>query len=638
MKSKKSFFEKSLFKANIKRYWLIWTVLSVLMCLVPAFLYSQSRLELSHGNVLTPKEVELFYKVLAVVAVPITAFLASALVGVLLWNYLYTQRSVGFFHTIPVSRNKLFVTNYLSGLAILLIPYLFAAPITMLVVLGIGAGVPSATFELMFCVLCETILFFSIATVSAHITGNIFGMGALYLTINFLSTFLTYVASRTYCRFVLGVYNADLVWTDFLSPLTYILSRVDLTNGDSSADYIGYYHFNSAVKSWMGGIGAIAVYGIIGLALCFLSLYLYKKRKSEVAGDFAAFGVLRPAFIGLFSAVGGLTLASLVVSIVFNSREEDPWLFLVVSLISVTLAYYVTKMIIEKSFFVFTKKSIKGLVALWIIFSLFTIAAGNDIFKVAYSHPALEEIDNLSFNFNAGYYDIDVKENEEIIKEFFDFQNFLADRADEIKERNREYENDYYHDFYFDIEYHVAKQSNSRYENRDYRLKLFEEDLKDPDSIASKLLEFLSNKELYKAMMEYGQGYEIDSCNVYGSFYNINNDYFDETLWLTDAKELYDAIMKDIDAGRVKVSSLNQLRISPPIEVYFDLKVPASERMSRRYTEPGTIRIQITKDMTESLKVIEKYSKKSYDELMKMYEDHYNEYSNDYSVDYSEDF
>ena len=123
---------------------------------------------------------------------------------------------------------------------------------------------------------------------------------------------------------------------------------------------------------------------------------------------------------------------------------------------------------------------------------------------------------------------------------------------------------------------------------------------------------------------------------MYGSFYNNNNDYFDETLWLTNAKELYDAIMKDIDAGRVKVSSLNQLRISPPIEVYFDLKVPASERMSRRYTEPGTIRIQITKDMTESLKVIEKYSKKSYDELMKMYEDHYNEYYAGYNADYSE--
>ncbi|MBR5357013.1 MAG: hypothetical protein IK121_08865, partial [Lachnospiraceae bacterium] len=111
MKSKKSFFENSLFKANIKRYWLIWTVLSVLMCLVPAFVFSQSRLELAHGNMISPKEIAYMYKALAVVAVPITAFLASALVGGLLWNYLYTQRSVGFFHTIPVSRNKLFVTN-----------------------------------------------------------------------------------------------------------------------------------------------------------------------------------------------------------------------------------------------------------------------------------------------------------------------------------------------------------------------------------------------------------------------------------------------------------------------------------------------------------------------------------------------
>lgn len=630
MKSKKSFFEKSLFKANIKRYWLIWTVLSVLMCLVPAFIYSQGRIEITHGRSVSPKEISYLYMNLAVIAVPLTAFFASALVGGLIWNYLYTQRSVGFFHTIPVSRSKLFATNYLSGLAILLIPYAISAPITILVVLGLGAGVPLATLKLVLCVLCETVLFFSIATISAHITGNIFGMAALYLTTNFLSSFITYVTSRTYCRFVLGVYNTDCLAADFLSPLVYLLSRVDLTDGYDQSDFLGYYHFNSALKNWMGGIGAIVCYAAIGVILCFLSLYIYKKRRSEVAGDFAAFRVLRPAFIGLFSTVGGLTLASLVVSIVFNAREDDPWLFLVVSLISAALAYYVTKMIVEKSFFVFTKKSIKGLVALWIAFSLFTIAAGNDIFKVAYSHPALEEIDSVSFNCNSCYHDVDVRENKEILKAFFELQNEFANRADEINERNREYESDYYHDFYFDIEYHVAKESNYKYENRDYRLKIFEEDLKDPDSIGSKVLEFVNNKELYKTMMAPGLKYKIDSCNIYGSFYSNGDEYFDETMWLEDANELYDAIMKDIDEGAVRVDSLEELKISPPIEVSFSLKIPPSDQTARRHSEPDSIRIFITAHMTNSIKAIEKETGKTYDELIKMYEDHYNTYYNDY--------
>ena len=116
---------------------------------------------------------------------------------------------------------------------------------------------------------------------------------------------------------------------------------------------------------------------------------------------------------------------------------------------------------------------------------------------------------------------------------------------------------------------------------------------------------------------------------MYGSNYGDDGDYFDEILWLDDSKELYDAIMKDIEAGRMKISSLKELRVSPPIEVYFDLVVPRSERNTRRYTEPGTVRIHITKDMTEALKVIEKHSGKSYEDLINMYEEHYGTYEED---------
>ena len=632
MKSKKSFFDKSLFKFNIKRYWLIWASIALIMCVVPAYIFNEATSLIARGKCLAPKDITYMYREIAVYAVPWMAFFSSGLVGGLIWNYLYTQRSVGFFHTIPVSRNKLFFTNYISGLSILLIPYCIAGLITIIVIAAFGAGVPLATFQLMFCVLCMTVLFYSISTIAAHITGNAFGMVALYLTINFVVSFITYVGSRAYCRFVIGVYNASVDVLDFFSPLVYLVTRVNL-DGDDPHTYIqSVLRTNTVIKSWMGSMGAFIVYGIIGIALFFFAMYLYSRRKSEVAGDFAAFKPLRPAYIAIFSVVGGLALASIIIMFFFSSLEDNPYVFLVVSFISVAIAYYVSKMIIEKSFAVFTKKSLKGLVALWVAFGVFTAAAGTDVFKVAYSHPDISEIDWVGISTNGMYYDLKVDGNDELVNACFEMQKVMADNAKEIERRNIEYSSDYNNDFYLFIRYHEKKATEFERDSRTYNLKIFEEDLKDPNSFGSKYVEFLNSRILYKAMLEPCEKYQISSSNIYAS--GSQDLCFDVTLFETGAKELYDAIVKDIDEGAMEKRTLEELKYDTPITVYFDLIVPREDRIPGRYEDPENIGINITAEMTNALKVIEKASHRSEEDLSKLFKEYYDSYSKMYSEEY----
>ena len=56
----------------------------------------------------------------------------------MVWSYLYSARSVGLMHALPIDRTCLFVTNTLSGLAMMLIPYVTTGILVCLIALGWG--------------------------------------------------------------------------------------------------------------------------------------------------------------------------------------------------------------------------------------------------------------------------------------------------------------------------------------------------------------------------------------------------------------------------------------------------------------------------------------------------------------------
>ena len=136
MQSKTSYFNATLFRKNLTRFWPLWGLASFIGALFPLAVL----LDMVHRgwNVLSaPDFTGMYYD--AVSAVPVINLVYAALCAMAVWSYLYNARSVGLMHTLPIRREGLFLTNFLSGLSMTLIPYAVTGVLCVVVSLCGGA-------------------------------------------------------------------------------------------------------------------------------------------------------------------------------------------------------------------------------------------------------------------------------------------------------------------------------------------------------------------------------------------------------------------------------------------------------------------------------------------------------------------
>lgn len=136
MQSKTSYFNAMLFRKNLTRFWPLWGLASFVGALFPLAVL----LDMVHRgwNVLSaPDFTGMYYD--AVSAVPVINLVYAALCAMAVWSYLYNARSVGLMHTLPIRREGLFLTNFLSGLSMTLIPYAVTGVLCVVVCL-LAAG------------------------------------------------------------------------------------------------------------------------------------------------------------------------------------------------------------------------------------------------------------------------------------------------------------------------------------------------------------------------------------------------------------------------------------------------------------------------------------------------------------------
>ena len=108
MQSKTSYFNATLFRKNLTRFWPLWGLASFIGALFPLAVL----LDMVHRgwNVLSaPDFTGMYYD--AVSAVPVINLVYAALCAMAVWSYLYNARSVGLMHT-------LFTLEYNYGLKV----------------------------------------------------------------------------------------------------------------------------------------------------------------------------------------------------------------------------------------------------------------------------------------------------------------------------------------------------------------------------------------------------------------------------------------------------------------------------------------------------------------------------------------
>ncbi len=252
--------------------------------------------------------------------------------AILLFRDLFNRRYAVAIHALPQTREAIFLGNFLSGLALVLVPLVPA----FLLMLAKTNGNWGQSLSLVAAVLLLWLYGFAIGSLGANLSGTAFGAVSASVFLAFGIPF--------------GESFVDLILTELLPGITYV-DAVPATV-DSSLLLALIERDHDKGLPW----GFLSIWGVVSVFLLGCALWLYKKRKLEAAGDFAAFSGLKPVLKALFTFFGGVILGVILCALVNDgalTEEYDLWNTLGWLLPGNLLAVLIGEMLVEKTVRVF---------------------------------------------------------------------------------------------------------------------------------------------------------------------------------------------------------------------------------------------------------------------------------------------
>ena len=400
MQSKTSCFNITLFRKNLSRFWPLWGLAGLVAALFP-LAELVNLLQYGRPYPTIPEFSRMYYEVVA--ALPVLALVYAALCALAVWSYLFSARSIGLLHTLPIRREGLFVTNFLSGMAMMLIPCAAAGIVSILTSLVCGAFDAASLAVTILAVLGEVFFYFSSATFVCFITGNAFAMPPLYALLHFLAVLLDQLISSFAQGFIFGLSSSYTGVVEWLSPTVYLNNHVRAVGQYMDVErflpeYGGPYIDSVLTSVELENVRVVGLYALAGAVLAVLSLLLCRRRRSETAGDVVAVGALRPVFrygvAGLAALLGGQFLYSLFCAAFQTGAYYMPIPLAACMLAAGAVGYFGASMLLSKSLRVF-RSSWKGLIAVAAGCAGLCCVLHFDLLGVAGRVPAASEVDEV---------------------------------------------------------------------------------------------------------------------------------------------------------------------------------------------------------------------------------------------------
>lgn len=549
MRSKTSCFNKTLFLKNLTRFWPLWGGASFIGALFSLALLSQLLRYGKDSIASEPMEMTLGYYGILSGLVPIICLLYGLLCALAVWGYLYSARSVNLMHILPIRREGLFVTNFLSGYVMLLLPFAVTGGLCIVISAVFGLFEPVGVLVTILGVLGESFFYFSSATLAAFITGNIFAMPALYLLLHFLEAILDLLLSNFARGFIFGLSTNYTGFLEFLSPTVYLMRNVDADAQYQKTiiDYTGAYtHELLSVRlenAWL-----IAVYALAGAALLALAYALYRRRRSERAGEVVAVGWMRPFFrygvAGLAALLGG--------QLIYGLFWEDAYFkavpLAVCMLVAGAIGYYGASMLLAKTLRVF-HRSWRGLALVAAGVAVLCGCLRLDLFRAADRVPEISQIEKMEFYADSNTY------------------IFYPGREDELLERvrrlhaaiaaDRKYVLDFDREKFTTLEDETPSWTweyvsftytthGGQTVQRNYSVPMTRERLGQSGAYDSLLDGLVNSQEMrLKRIHASGDGYEPCGGRIYLNRRNESSELSDR-----EAAAILEAVTRDAQAGR----------------------------------------------------------------------------------------
>ena len=337
-----------------------------------------------------------------------TALVVMAIVcGVVMFAYLHSRQKVDFYHSLPISRTRLFVNNFLTGILLTLLPYLVMLVIAVACTFGMGFGAAFDGAAVISALVSQMILFLTIYALSVLTTvicGNTV-ISLLLLAWVHLSPMLARflfagLCEKFYSTYYFAMSTENIQQTVRLSPL---VEMYDI-NG---------FSFNFLFTSRIGmeapsAGGLLLAYLVVAVLATALALWLFRIRRSERAGVALAFSRVKlplKVYMCLFMGVA--------FGMVFGVIAGDFW-FWVGLVIGTVLTHWIVEIVYAFDFHAIFGKSLHLVVILAVLFAGMLcmkfdvtgydtwLPARNDIQAVSVNGDASEMLSDES-NIDAAY-------------------------------------------------------------------------------------------------------------------------------------------------------------------------------------------------------------------------------------------
>ena len=588
MQSTNSFFNKTLYRKQMIRFWPLWGAYGLIMTMVMPLYYL---VNLGRDMDFAKEFAVDFVLGMGTFAAPWISAFAGILGAMAVWSYLYNSRSVGMLHALPMKREGLFLTNYLAGLSFLALPTLAVFVLT-LGAEAIGGVIDVRSLAIWLLCQCLTYLFFfSFATLLAFVTGALMALPALYIIFNGLAAGLALLLNNTFSNFVYGFSSAQPISNVgyWLTPLNVFARELNFTDRIYD-EALGKSVLMNPPK--VMGLPVVLGAAGIGLVLAVLALVLYRRRKLEMAGEVVAVSWLRPVFKYGVALCGSLTFGNAFYAMFAYTLPEGILTMLFFLLLWGAVFYFAAEMLLKKSFRIFGK-SWRGCVTLLCVIIACVLVMELDVTGYEKSIPSIDEVKLVSSDGSllVGSNDLSdtIVSDPTYIAQAIDLHTALVNSKREVETRltqgylGEENENGLYisqqeiQTLY--LEYMMKDGSRL---TRVYQIPVTKLLLQDPASSAAKLNALANNaqwreKDCFPSVLT-REAVVSGSMNRYEMVTEAGTDdqYLNgagRTFTKEEAQLLYDAMKEDVAAGRLGKKWLLQDEEYYEIEYHNDINL-----------------------------------------------------------------
>ena len=345
MKLKTSFFDFSVLKKDLIRFWPVWG-----LYLIGGLLITQGGMAGNQAKYIAG-ELGSSYGVMGWINL-----IYAALIAILLFGDLFKAKMCNALHALPVRREAWFVSHLVAGILMCLVPNLVLA---LLLMPGMGS-LWYAPLLWLGMIMLQFLFFFGAAVFSIFCTGNAFAAALVYAIINFVAALVMWAAEALYMPLLYGVGLSTERFARFM-PVISMTTQYRIWKAEhlSSCPVSHRYYSNGDIKETSGCDyalehdgeiwGYLAILAAIGVVFLAVSLLLYRRRKLECAGDFAAEKPVKVVFATVGSFAAGMLFS------VFGYGDDA--LAYILLFLGVFVGFFVCQMLLQRTVKVFGGKN-----------------------------------------------------------------------------------------------------------------------------------------------------------------------------------------------------------------------------------------------------------------------------------------